>query len=692
MNARPGRIEPHEPIVPIVIRQGKDVPAWVVPITDTLSMAVFDRPVAAVSSRRSTPIDGTLDGARLQRPLVSTSLPLRSGQARHVVVLRQSASSVVRDRLSLTVDGTAAAFIDPAWLQSPLREPIDLVSGITVEGTQRLLRLMLSTVPSLFGKHLGEAFSASVSQIIGLLRLPHADLGARCALGATAEVLSFRLPNPMPSLPKTVIAWSDRGFSTLPASQMMLEGDRILHVFRQTQSAPLRDLILLGDDPVRLTCPPDAGSAKPLLPWLAQRGATTARWVEELLRALASSDSAAEATLRELRLGPDTRPDVKIHLVAATQTGVLLWLDVADPHQLVTSIRIEADGSHADVLIPRSGEVRAHARFAAKVSTTASSKLRLVFGSGRISTFHQGFLDPFTGVLPPGAAAADGVAAGAALRSAWQARFASPRKVFIEDFGPQRPGLRLSLVVPATPMPDIIRARASIVASEAESKAIEVIYTLAGTPTPALGRLLLETAEVYGVAHRLVILSAQTTTPDVVLAGLAAARAPAALVTKEDVLPQGAGWAWHWIDVLTHQEGPPLVGAKLLAVDGSIEHVGGDYTWTGRSAPAQRILRARGLPEADFQSDHALLPTATLCADAVGLAHPAMRYLQSAGAMTADPIAMFDSAAHQLGACTDLDGRMVRFGTPPPIDPVIDASGRWQIADLLAATDGLEPC
>ena len=129
----------------------------------------------------------------------------------------------------------------------------------------------------------------------------------------------------------------------------------------------------------------------------------------------------------------------------------------------------------------------------------------------------------------------------------------------------------------------------------------------------------------------------------------------------------------------------------MLTIDGSIEHAGGSYSWTGRSAPAVPSLRSKGLPTGDLVSDTDLMVTDILSEDGVGLSRAAMKAVVTAGANSPDPATILQLAAQRLGAVTDRRGRLVRFAAAPEPDAVIDACGRWQMSALLAEADGLAP-
>lgn len=660
-------------------------------MSETLSMAAFDRPAKRPASSRSRPVDGTLDGVRLPRPVISTNLPLTSGLTRHVVLLRHPAAKVAKERLSLTIGGMPAAFLEPSWLQSPLREPIDLVTGMTAEGASRLLRLVLSTIPSLFGQGLDRDFPKTARTLVGLLHLPQGLLGSRCAIGSAGEVLSYRLPVSVPALPGSLVAVSEDRIDCLSQTGMMLEDGNLLHVFQRDASPVPPDFTVLGDAPMVLCCPDRLPDQQPFLPWLARRGDGVRQWGEDLLRRHSCTDQTTAALLREHVLGAERLPSATIHCLAATQGGVLVWLDVDDPHRLVAALRIEAETEHADIDVPASGRVRAHLRFKTKGEVKVTFRLRFVFGSGRISTFREGPLDPFNGTLPKGSPMDAPVEAGRALMSAWGKRIVSLPRPQLEDFGTRSPNLRLSVVVATGPVPDLVRARASLVACEAERGDIEIVYAIAGMASGALQRLLHETAEVYGVSHRLVSLPAEITAPDLLLAGLESARAPATLVMGREVLPQGPGWAGRWIATLSRTGGPALIAGTLLATDGSIQHAGGHFSWTGRSAPAVPALRAVGLPACDLGSDTELASTEVLCADAVGLTNAARKAVLREGAKCADPATMLQITALRLGASMDPLGRLVRYAAAPETNAAIEASGRWHMSALLAAADGVAP-
>lgn len=691
MNVRPARIDLPVTAAKTVNTGQVAVPAWIVPVSNTMAMAAFDLPEARRLMRKSAPIDGTLDGVCLPRPVVSTSLPLRSGKTRHVVLLRHPAAKVALERLDLSIGGEIAAFLDPTWLQSPIRDPIDLVAGTTGEGGSRLLRLILSTIPSLFGRGIEYDFCQTARALVSLLHLPQGQLVSRSAIGSLGEVRSYRLPVPFSQLSAPLIALSRDRIVRVDSRETMLEDGQFLHILRTERARTPQDFILLGEVPLMLTCPIDQPDRQAFLPWLTRRSTETQKWGEEAIRRHSTTDKVVVAMLREWSMRKERAPAATTHLVGATCDGVLVWLDVDDPNRLVVALRIEVGSEYADVELPGAGKVRTHVRFRASPALGTQWRLRLIFGSGQIGTVQEGHLEPFSGLLPEGVPSGATLEAAHSLMTAWEKRILMPLRPRLERFGPRGAMPRLSVVVPFAPDPDIVRARASLMACEVEHADLEVVYTTAGTISESVRQLLNETAETYGIAHRLMNLPANTTASDRLVAGLGTVRAPAALVTGHDVLPYGPGWAGRWITSLSQTNGPALIGATLLAVDGSVEHAGGHFFWTGLSEPAVPSLRSVGLPECELPSEPDLRTTEALSANAVGLTAAARRFMIAQGANSPDLSTMFQIAAHQLGACTDMLGRFVRFAENLQPAPVIEASGGWQMSALLVATDGAKP-
>lgn len=666
------------------------VPACTVPVSDQACFVMFDLPATAPTARDGARLDGTLDGAALPRPMISTALPLRSGLVRHVVLLRRSARAVAGGRLSLDLGGVRVAFIDPAWLQSPLREMADLVDGVAPQGRQRLLRLALTSAPSLLGRSQGHGVCQTARSLLALLDVPSAPLASRCPVGTAGQLLSFRLPHPLSDTPSALIAMAGTRIERLAAPQALLEDGRVLHVFVPGPADTMADFVVLGALPVLLTQRPEAPAPQPIALWLDRRPEPTRAWAEDLLRSHADHDPVAAAILRERALGQAHRPTLALHCLATTRGGLVVWLDIEDPQRLATALRVERASSHVDLAIPASGQVRAHVALPPAQAGSQTCRLRLVHGSGHVRTIHEAVPERFGGSLPPGIPTEAQAMAGHALAAVWADRWTPALAPAVEDFAPQQSTPRLSLVMPLGASPDLVRARAALVACEAAGQGVELVYTLDGHASTLARRLLADTAQTYGIAHRLVALPAATAASDRLIAALGAARAGQVLLLGADVLPEAPGWLARWLGMLDRQSGAAMIGGTLIGVDGAIEHAGGQLDRGAPGEPVRPLPLGRGFPVSDL-GDAPTAETGMVSADAVGLTAGAKALVIAAGAASPDPDALLHLALCRGGtALTALRHRFVRFGPPSAADPVVVSAGHWQIAACPDAAAGEE--
>ena len=109
-------------------------------------LAARQRPAAAAADR------ALRRACRSRGPSISTSLALRSGGWRHVLVVGRSAESLTGTTVTLALGAQLAAILDGDWLQPPIADGAALVRGLAEEGRRRLLKLFMTTGASLFGR------------------------------------------------------------------------------------------------------------------------------------------------------------------------------------------------------------------------------------------------------------------------------------------------------------------------------------------------------------------------------------------------------------------------------------------------------------------------------------------------------------------------------------------------------------
>ena len=99
----------------------------VVPLADQVSAIVFDDSSAPAGRAR---LRVELDGGPLGQRMISTTLKLRAGGNRHLLLVGLPAARIARSRVALARDRELAAAIDPEWLQSPLADIAALIEGL----------------------------------------------------------------------------------------------------------------------------------------------------------------------------------------------------------------------------------------------------------------------------------------------------------------------------------------------------------------------------------------------------------------------------------------------------------------------------------------------------------------------------------------------------------------------------------
>jgi len=660
------------------------VPACVVPAAGNAAFLMYDAEASDGAAPHGARLGGTLDGAVLPRPMISATLELESGRVRKVVLLRCPAPVLAAGHVLLSDGPRRLAFVDPDWLQSPLRDLTDLVAGLTPEGRQRLLRLVLNGAPSVVGRAGAKELGQTIHSLLGLLNTPSARLESRCPVGDAGQILSYRLPEKTWESPAALVALSEARIERIAAPCWHVEAEALLHVFLPRPVSETPDLVSPGGQ-VLLAAGPARPAPRAFASWLKPRPAGSRAWAEDLLRTAADSDPLAAAVLRDHTLGRVGRPMVEVPLLAATRAGVILWANVRDRFHLVPTLRLERGGATVDLAIPPSGLVRAHVVLPRAALGTQSCRLRLVHASGQIRTVHEGVPERFDGSLPISLPDEAAEAAGRSLAEAWPHRFNRPPVVAVEPVQTGAEPPQLSLLGPLPASSDMVRARAAMVAAEPDGTGVEIVYTVEGEVLPATRRLLSETAQIYGVAHRLVVFAEPCCAPDRLAAALGVLPDGPVLLLGADVLPQAPGWLPFWLSTL-HQPEAAMVGGVLLGIDGAVEHAGGPYDWVGSDLPALARRCGRGLPDGDLPQTGSDA-TDFACPDAVGLSAEAVRKLVDAGAVSPDPEALLHLALRDAGICTAMGERFVRFGPSPAVDPAIAWAGLWQVAAALGAQE-----
>lgn len=652
------RVAPLAETQPVVARTPPPARAWVAPFGPDAAAVGFDVPSGASGAPRRR-LAARVDGTPLRGRSAATSLALRCGGLRRVLVVGLSASHLAERRLVLDVDGGPVAASDPDWLESPLADPAALLDGLDDGGRRRLLRLALTAGARLFGPAAATAFGALAERLLDALDAPTLGPGVWTPVGRYGGIATWRAPNgPAPATPGEVALLAPFAGRRAAGAGFLVEdgpAGRLLHLHLSRPLPAGGVAVGLGPQPLRLAAP-DPARARPFARWLAGRSPQARGWALALTEAAAAADPAAAALTRELRHA-DARPRLALRL-AGTPAGLLIGYRLDDPHGLAAALRVER-GDGPAVEIPAAEAGASFVPLPRRSAIDDRCRVRLVLGSGRATTVWRGAVPALSGTAPAGFGPEFGPGAVAALAQARLSIERTPRRVSSARFGATRSRPRLSIVAPAEGGPDILRARAAFVATERGGAAVEVVLHALDH---AAARLAAEVATVHGVPHRLVVTAGAADAAERALAAVAAAEGEAILLLGDGVLPDGPGWLAPW---LKHDAGRPLLAATLLDHDGAVIDAG------ARLGPGGRLVRPWvGLPARDLPRRRSA-PTDCPGASCVGLDAAAARALVAAGPRHPSPDLLVGALAARLAAdgariAIRFDRRFVRYAPPAP--------------------------
>jgi hypothetical protein len=663
--------------------------AWLVGLAPTATLAMFDLPPGVPVPAGQ--IDGLLDGTPLPRPVLSTRLALRTGGTRCLVLLPRAASDLARAPLRFRLAGRTVALVDPDWLQSPLVPRDDLIDGVAPTAVPRLIRFLLPNVAARLAPADMPDFRATVRALLDRLDVARGTLALRCAAGDSTLILTYRLDGPVDSrLPPDAVLLGPQRVDSVAPLVACAEGADLLHLALPHRALrPIPDIVLVGARTLYLAAEAAPLAADPA-DWLGRRPAAVRTWAEAVLSRAAPTDAGAAAVLADGRVTPDEAPAVRRAHVAATRTGVLVWADVGDPRGLGASLHLQCRGHTARVALPDGGQVRAFLPWHPSPDRDAprpgdTLRLRVCGRSGRPLATLDTPLSALAAALPDGFATDDPQALAPSLARAWADRLPPATGATVLPCGPGAARPRLTLITPLTPDPDMIRARATLVA--AEGPGVEVDCLATGHPAPALVALLAQVARTTGVAHRILVLPDATPAVDAVLAGLHTARGTDTLLLGASVLPDGAGWLTRLLGALGGLQGTGILGGTVLHPDGAVHHAGGRLAVSDDGLPRVSST-GTGLPAADLGTG-TTLRSDLFTVDAAGLTAAGRAAILAAGACLPDPdLAMLPAILRAGAGQVSLVCRFTRFGGPPGPDPVARAASLWLIADAAAGPTG----
>ncbi|MFO1210398.1 MAG: hypothetical protein U1E40_14445 [Amaricoccus sp.] len=555
-------------VIPLPLVRRRLAEASIVPIAPEVTAILFDSPPERGASRQR--LTALFAGQPLVGPSISTSLELRSGGRRHLLVVGRGAAALTGTTVTLALGARLAAILDGDWLQPPIADGAALVRGLSEEGRRRLLKLFMTTGASLFGRG-SPGFAAAARRLAETVAAAALAPASWCPLGAGARLVSWRLAADLAdAVPEELIALASDRVARLDGWQAMVETAgtrRILHLCLPAGPAGETTLVGLGPAQVHLRVPGADLPPQPLAPWLARRGAEVAEWAAALLAARAASDPIAAALARELRQACRA-PRATLRHLSATPAGLLFAAELDDPEGLVRALRFERGGAAVEVAAGPSAT-----GFAA-LPPGDRCRLSLVHWSGRLALVHEGVPAAVAHDVPE-ALAAD----PAAVAHAWLG-LPGLAATGVESFGTSADPL-LAIVAPVPANLDLIRARAAAVFAEPKGRAIELVYHVRPGPLASAARAAIALAEaVYGIPHRLVTLPPAATDTDALRAAIEAATAPRLLALGAEVLPAEPGWLAAWLTRLDSSR--PLLGGALLDIAGSALDLGG---WPVRDLP-----------------------------------------------------------------------------------------------------------
>lgn len=619
--------------------------ATVVALGQSLCAAFFDRPEAGHAR-----LDAKQDGQPIPRPFITAELPLRSGGVRHVLFLGQGIGTVLSRHLVLSLADVPVAQIDPDWLQPPQGDLTDLIAPLSDAGLRRLLRLMLTTVAALF---IGDAEAGLAETALRLAGLCGASPAIPVAqtLIAGRRLVSYSLPDQgrVPDRVDGLAVTGDR-LVALRNLQCQAEG-ALLHVLFPPRVVPSQ-MLACPDGVLHLAAPNDATRVLTASAWLRGRGKACSDWLAACL--------GADAMPVPDRTGGQPALHVTVQHLSAGPAGLLYAMTLADPARGVSRIVLEWQGWRCDLVPTHRSDGTAILVGLADTGGISPDgglcRIRAVEGSGPSRPVSEIPVAAFDSTIPAGFVNAwtCGIDSLMPLAKA-RAGFRRPAPaVDHQHFGPnQTCGLRIVTAIGTSA--DLIRARAAMILSEAHPAAVEVVCTVTTGPLASAARhVLAQTAAIYGMSHRLIIVPDVATRGECLRAALEMAQGSPALILGSDVVPQGRGWLDFWLRHLRRRE---ALAPVLLAGDGSVAA-------TQEGADPGRGLPAAFLPPSGRVADRPL-------AGCLGLGPAGLARLLESGAPHPDS-AVWIAAA--LGGVTRTETRFPFLQAGPAAAPDAFAS------------------
>ncbi len=549
--------------------------ATAVVIGASLSAIFFDRPAG-----RRERMQAEQDGRPIPRPFIAAELALRSGGTRHLILVPQGIATVLSRRLMLRLGGMPVAEIDPDWLQLPQDEFPALVSPLAAQAMRKLLRVMLTTGASLFAGTAQGGLADAILRLMDICGLAALAPVARTRIGGRTLV-TYSAPGVIGLRRRAeAIALPDGRLIRLKDVDCLAEGE-LLHVLLPQGLHPAQ-VVLDPDAPLRLA-PADASVRQlSVQAWAKARGRICRDWL------IACLGSGVVGALDGESVPDLVEPEIAIRHLSLAPAGMLHAIILKDPARVVRKVLLEWQGRQVD-LIPSHGAggtamLTGLADLPDEGPGTGPCRISVLHRSGRLQLLAEVPVAAYDGSIPAGFEDAwtlgqDALWPLARARTGFH-RTAQPSVT--QCFGPaQRFGLRIITSIGSSA--DLIRARAALILAEGQGTPVEVVCTMVEGPLAGAARqTLVQTAAIYGIPHRLVLLPGTATMGERLRAALADAGGAPALVLGADVLPIGAGWLAFWLQRLRRQA---ALAPALLAGDGSIAATQeGDDPWRGLPA------------------------------------------------------------------------------------------------------------
>ncbi len=524
--------------------------ARIVALSPSRSAIFFDGPPVVVG--RGERLSATLDGRPVEGPLAVTRLGLENGAERHVVLAPVPGDDLGRRTLIISVRNAILARIDPLALQSPFVDPLALIAGLDGTASLRLLKLLVTTGASLFGKGDIGAFGALADHLVGRLgtRLP---LAGRCRIGQRTRILSWEIPSALELPPLHALYLLSDGRTTrmtdFEVSEEVSEGRRILHltVFRPIPNDA--DFVIFSSRLLLLGMSREV-APRPLASWLARRGDAVRARTMDIVSKLAAEEADVVILQDELLCPAGSEPSLKVLHLSRGPAGLLYMIGVADPRGLLAGIRVETQDAHIDLPLDRLDWHSRHgvvaAGFASRFGRCASqATISPLYRSGRRGAASRAAVEVADALLPEAfrglptgvaaAALARSLPACIAARPAWRHR--------VTTFGSVRATCSVAVVIAAGSAPEHLHAAVAAVTAEAGRGPVElVIHHQDGPATETVLRAAEMLSSVHRIGLSVVSVASEALPSEALRAALRSVRAPKCVAMGKDVLPDGPGW------------------------------------------------------------------------------------------------------------------------------------------------------